>query len=185
MPRNLIWGLDLTGKTDAHGKLHALLGIIDHGSRALLNLQALHNKTTHTLINCLHQTIRHHGKPKIIRTDNEGMFTSRAFSIALKKLGIRHQRTTRGCPWQNGRIERLFGTLKEQLDQWQVSNLAQLNIDLVVFHYWYNHIRPHQNLDGRTPMEAWNDINPYTKPPKQEQWFEAWDGLLAGYELKY
>jgi putative transposase len=184
VPHNLIWGIDLTGKTDVHGKLHALLGIIDHGSRALLHLQALHDKTTGTILNCLHHVIQIYGKPKVIRTDNEGMFRSTAFGLALKKLGIRHQRTTPGCPWQNGRIERLFGTLKNKLDQWIVHNIEQLNTDLHAFRYWYNHIRPHQNLDGRTPAEARNGIDPYTKPPKQEHWFEAWDGLLAGYELR-
>jgi transposase InsO family protein len=183
--RNLICGLDLTGKTDTQGKLHALLGIIDHGSRALLNLQALHNKTTHTLIDCISEVIRTHGKPKAIRTDNEGMFRSPAFGNALKQLGIRHQRTTPGCPWQNGRIERLFGTLKDKLDQWTVAGTVQLNRDLSTFQHWYNHVRPHQNLDGRTPAEAWRGIDPYAKSPKQEHWFEAWDGLLAGYELRY
>jgi transposase InsO family protein len=184
-PRNLIWGLDLTGKTDTCGRLHALLGIIDHGSRALLHLQALRDKTTDTLLACIAEVIRQHGKPKVIRTDNEGMFRSPAFGKALEKLGIRHQRTDPGCPWQNGRIERLFGTLKDKLDQWHVPNYAQLNIDLGIFRNWYNHVRPHQNLDGRTPAEAWQGINPYVKPPKQEHWFESWDGLLTGYHLRY
>ena len=192
VPRNLIWGVDLTGKTDANGTPHFLLGILDHGSRALLHLRTLHDKTTHTLIACISEVIGTHGKPKIIRTDNEacpepveaGMFTSRAFRQWLKRLGIRHQLTDPGCPWQNGRIERLFGTLKQKLDQWQVPDFAQLNRDLDVFRHWYNHIRPHQNLDGRTPAEAWHGINPYAKPPKQEHWFEAWNGLLVGYDLR-
>ncbi len=192
--RNLIWGLDLTGKTDTHGKLHSLLGIIDHGSRALLHLQALQNKTTSTILARIDEVIRSHGKPKIIRTDNEGMFRSPAFGKALEQLGIRHQLTDPGCPWQNGRIERLFGTLKEKLDQRIYSPLPlgeglgvreQLNRDLNTFQHWYNQVRPHQNLDGRTPAEAWSGINPYTKPPKQEHWFEAWDGLLTGYHLRY
>jgi len=185
VPRNLIWGLDITGKTDAYGKLHALLGIIDHGSRALLSLQALHDKTTPTLIACIREIIQTHGKPKVIRTDNEGMFRSAAFGNALKQLGIRHQRTTPGCPWQNGRIERLFGTLKDKLAQWAVASIEQLNCDLNTFHHWYNHVRPHQNLEGRTPTEAWHGINPYIQLPKQEEWFEAWDGLLTGYHLRY
>jgi transposase InsO family protein len=185
VPRNLIWGIDLTGKTDTSGKLHALFGILDHGSRALLYLQALHDKTSRTLLDCLIEIIRTHGKPKIIRTDNEAIFTSRVFRRGLILLGIRHQLTDPGCPWQNGRIERLFGTLKQKLDQWQVPDFAQLNRDLDVFRHWYNHIRPHQNIDGRTPAEVWNGINPYTKPPRQEHWFEAWDGLLAGYCLRY
>ena len=184
LPRNLIWGIDLTGKTDMRGCLHFLFGIIDHGSRALLHLQALRDKTSRTLIACLSEVIRTHGKPKIIRTDNESIFTSRIFRRGLKLLGIRHQLTDPGCPWQNGRIERLFGTLKGKLDQWQVPNIAQLNRDLDTFRYWYNHIRPHQNLQGRTPAEAWGRIDPYKKPPKQERRFESWDGLLMGYELK-
>ena len=32
-------------------------------------------------------------------------------------LGIRHQRTEPHCPWQNGRVERFFGTLKASLDR--------------------------------------------------------------------
>jgi hypothetical protein len=103
----------------------------------------------------------------------------------LKKLGIRHQLTDPGCPWQNGRIERLFGTLKQKLGQWQIVGIAQLNLDLNTFCYWYNHICPHQNLDGKTPAEAWSGDNPYTRTPKQERWFEAWDELLVGYELKH
>jgi transposase InsO family protein len=185
VPRNLIWGLDLTGKTDTNKNLHALLGILDHGSRALLHLQALHDKTSRTLIACINEVIRTHGKPKIIRTDNEAIFSSRIFRSGLKLLGIRHQLTDPGCPWQNGRIERLFGTLKDKLDQWTVAGIEQLNSDLHTFRHWYNHVRPHQNLEGRTPTEAWSGISPFAKPPKQEYWFEAWDGLLAGYELKY
>lgn len=60
----------------------------------------------------------------------------------------------------------------------------QLNRDLQTFRYWYNHVRPHQNLDGRTPAEAWRDDSPYAKPSKQEYWFEAWDGLLMEYDLR-
>ncbi len=183
VPCNLIWGLDLTGKTDAQGRLHSLLGILDHGSRALLRLHALRDKTSRTLLACLRETIHAYGKPKVIRTDNEAIFTSREFCSGLKRLGIRHQRTDPGCPWQNGRIERLFGTLKQKLDQWQVPDFAQLNHDLDLFRRWYNHVRPHQNLDGRTPAEAWRGANPYTTKPRCEYWFEAWGGLLTGYGL--
>jgi len=199
VPRNIIWGIDLTGKTDTKGSLHFLFGILDHGSRALLHLQALCDKTSRTLIACISEVIRIHGKPKIIRTDNEAIFTSHIFRQGLKMLGIRHQRTDPGCPWQNGRIERLFGTLKQKLDQRIYFPLPsageglrerggvreQLNRDLDTFCYWYNHIRPHQNLNGKTPAEAWCGDNPFARPPKQEHWFEAWDGLLAGYCLRY
>ena len=37
-PPNRVWGLDLTGKTDGRGKLHWIVGVLDHGSRADLSL---------------------------------------------------------------------------------------------------------------------------------------------------
>jgi hypothetical protein len=45
-------------------------------------------------------------------------------------------------------------------------------------------VRPHQNLGGATPAEAWTEIDPYTTQDKGECWFEAWEGLLLGYYLR-
>ena len=67
VPCNLIWGLDLTGKNDAQRRLHPLRGVLDHGSRALLHLQALRDKTARALLACLHDLIPAHGRPKVIR----------------------------------------------------------------------------------------------------------------------
>lgn len=50
---NLIWGLDLTGKTDTGGQSHTILGILEHSSRAILTLAAIKNKTTLTLLRYL------------------------------------------------------------------------------------------------------------------------------------
>jgi hypothetical protein len=59
-----------------------------------------------------------------------------------------------------------------------------LNSALNIFAHWYNQIRPHQNIDGRTPMEAWTGIDPYRSAPKQALWFQAWEGLLTGFYLR-
>ena len=40
-PKNLIWGIDLTGKTTLDGTTRLILGIIEHASRAALALEAL------------------------------------------------------------------------------------------------------------------------------------------------
>lgn len=119
-----------------------------------------------------------------MRTDNESVFTSGAFRLALFLLGIRHQRIDLYCPWQNGRVERFFGTLKEKLDQVVVDSLDALNQAPTEFRFFYNHVRPHQNLNGRIPTEAWATLDPYTTRVKSEYWFEAWDGLLKGYYLR-
>jgi len=184
VPRNLVWALDLTGKTTLDGRTHFILGIIEHASRAALWLEALRSKSSWTLIARLVEAIKRHGKPRIVRTDNEAVFTSKAFRLALFLLGIRHHRTEPHCPWQNGRVERFFGTLKERLDRLEADSLEALNHALSEFRFFYNHVRPHQNLGGATPAEAWADIDPYASPIKREYWFEAWDGLLQGYYLR-
>ena len=50
---------------------------------------------------------------KILRTDNGGEFTSKAFEAHLKACGIRHELTIPKTPEQNGVAERLNRTLVE------------------------------------------------------------------------
>lgn len=180
---NRVWGLDLTGKPDAVGQCHQILGLLDHGTRANLALAALPNKAAVTILRLLLDAIERYGKPCAIRTDNEPVFNSRLFQFSLRLLGIRHQRTNPHCPWQNGRIERFFGTLKGKLDQLAVASLSDLNGALGQFRLWYNHIRPHQALTGRTPAEVWAGESMVPRF-RNAHWFEAWEGLLQGYYLR-
>jgi putative transposase len=180
VPHNLVWALDLTGKTTLDGRTHMILGIPEHASRAALALEAVRSKSSWSLVGKLAAAIQRYGKPKIVRTDNEAVFISRVFRLALFLLGIRHQTTDLHCPWQNGRVERFFGTLKERLDRLAVVSFDALNTALTEYGFFYNHVRPHQNLDGRTPAEAWAGINPYTTRFKQEYWFEGGMGCCRG-----
>jgi hypothetical protein len=102
--------------------------------------------------------------------------------ITLTALGIRHQRTERHAPWHNGRIGRFFATLKSALDHWIVADLADLEQSLTQFRLFYNHVRPHQHLGGRTPGEAWNRIDPFARSRRAIP-YSAWHGLLAGFYL--
>lgn len=72
-----------------------------------------------------------------------------------------------------------------KLDRWRVLDREQRHSALGQFAFWYHSVRPHQNLNGRTPLEDWQGIDPYRRAPKREEWFEAWDGLLQGYHLRY
>jgi transposase InsO family protein len=89
------------------------LGIIDHGSRMVLYLKVLPRKCTWMLLAHVCLAIAKYGVPYAARTDSEAMFTSKTWRLAFKLAGICRQRSRPGCPWENGRIERLFGTLKQ------------------------------------------------------------------------
>jgi transposase InsO family protein len=185
LPANRVWGIDLTGKADLAGEIHPILGIVYHGSRLAVGLRALPDKATIAILRALLDAIERFGRPRAVRTDNEAVFTSRLFRFALWVLGIRHQRTELHCPWQNGRVERFFGTLKEKLDRWQIDSFEQLGLALGDFRAWYNHVRPHQHLGGRTPAEAWTGVDPYAAAPRSASYFSAWDGMLTGIRLRY
>jgi len=177
--RNRVWGMDLTFASDGR-QASPMLGIVDHGTRRLVCLKRLSDRTSIGVLRLLLDSLEKMGKPRFLRTDNEALFNSRVFRFGLWFLGIRKQTTDPFCPWQNGRIERLFRTLKERLYPWwqAVGVPEDIQVDLNTFQYWYNHARPHQSLSGITPAMAWSDQTTYTKPPK---FFEAWDGILTGW----
>jgi|SRR5438309_6998245 len=171
VPRNLIWGMDLAVKTDVQGTQHVMLAVLDHASRACLCLRQLSDKSMLTLLQHLVSTFRRYGMPKFLRTDNEAIFTSRRLRLALRFLGITPQRTDPGCPWQNGRIERFIGTVKAALAQTPVHDGAQLAIRLSQIRRWYNHVRPHDHLQGRTPAEVWAGIDVFLTNHRVFPWW--------------
>ena len=141
-------------------------------------LQTLPNKTSLNILRYLLDSIEKHGQPKSIRTDNERCFNSILLNLGLWVLGIQHQTTQICSPWQNGRIERFFGTFKRYAKQ---VNLPATNIQpqLTLFRNWYNHVRPHMNLRYQTPTEAW-DVQ-YTNDQGHAYFVSEWDGVLTGY----
>jgi putative transposase len=181
MPRNVVWGLDLTFLPDHGDKPPAVLGILDHGTRLCMTLQRLERKTTIAVLRLLLDAIELFGKPRVLRTDNEALFTSTLMRICLAILRIRHQRSAPFAPWQNGRIERFFGTFKRCLRELlsQQASSVVIDRDLDTFRSWYNHLRPHQNLAGRTPTEAWTGraVNRLRAP----LFVTEWSGVLSGF----
>lgn len=83
-------------------------------------------------------------------------------------------------PWENGRIERFFGSFKAALHTVMIRSEAQLIQAAREFRIYYNHIRLHQNLGYRTPMMAWRGQTqfPNSTTPR---WFSAWGGEFCGW----
>lgn len=70
-----------------------------------------------------------------------------------------------------------------KLDRWTVESREELETSLQRFRVWYNQVRPHQSLQGRTPAEVWTGWDVHQRRARQPVWFEAWDGLLTGEYL--
>jgi transposase InsO family protein len=121
-------------------------------------------------------------------TDNEANFCSLFLRTVLFLVGVHHQRSAPHCPWQNGRVERFFATFKElalprlaDLRAWQTEP-ESFQDEIDTFRLWFNHVRPHQHLDGRTPAEAWNGLESIgDRKRRKPRFFSEWEGILAGF----
>jgi putative transposase len=165
------WGLDMTGLPLADGSCVQVFGVIDHGSRAVLHLQPVASFNSLILLGKLLITMGTVGKPLAVRSDNASVFKSWTFRSLLKVIGVQQQFTDVGSPWQNGRIERFWRTLKAELQtvaaysvqknlpiqtRMKFASLQTMATALDVFKFSYNADRPHQSLGGHTPAQVWN-----------------------------
>lgn len=185
LPINAEWGLDTTSLRDATSTTHVVLGLVDHDSRLNLLLRVVPRFNTWTLLGHLFLAIGHYGKPTAIRLDNHPVHRAQRIGTLLRWLGIRLRFSQPASPWQNGRIERFFGTLKSSLAKMRFADVTQLDLGLAMFRTYYNDVRCHQHLAGRTPSEAWRGIAPFQLAPRRLRWFYGWSGRLCGWHIIY
>jgi transposase len=146
---NSLWQIDHTDEQNLFDCY--TLSIIDDCSRYSLSLTKLHNVTTPAITQILEELIKTHGKPREILTDNGGAYGLNSkhskFDRWCKKKGIHHIRTRIHSPTTNGKVERLFKTMDEEL--------KYCNNDLEKFRMRYNHYRPHSSLNNQTPAQIY------------------------------
>ena len=185
LPTHAVWAMDVT-HVAACGKPQTCLGILDHGSRLCIRLTTLINKRSWTLLGYLCLAIGQYGKPRAVRTDNEAIFNSFVFTTFLKLAGIRKQTTPVCAPWCNGRIERFFSTIKPWLRQLVHQSISDVQNALQEAAWFYNHVRPHQNLKGLTPKEARDGLVPEDlhQGARDTLFVQTLDGVLCGYWIR-
>jgi len=76
------------------------------------------------------------------------------FERMLTELGITHRYTRPYRPQTNGKVERIWRTLEDDLlYETTFDSLEHLKDELLQYLYYYNHERPHQALNGKTPAK--------------------------------
>ena len=137
--------------------------VIDCSTRQLLGWQLSRSGKASTAAAALEQalitrfgTLGRVPAPFLLRSDNGLVFTSRRYTRLVRSYGLQQEFITPHCPQQNGMIERLIRTLKEQCahrHRFESQQHASRVIgDWIQF---YNHRRPHQALGMKTPAEAY------------------------------
>jgi len=149
---NSLWQIDHSDQK-IEGKW--VLSIIDDCSRYSIAMVAMKSVTTEAVVKVIDDAIKKYGKPKQILSDNGSAYGLKSkhskFDRKCRKRGIEHIRTAVHSPTTSGKVERLFQTLKAELEFCEQ--------DLELFRMRYNHFRPHTSLNQKSPGEIYNDFN--------------------------
>lgn len=93
--------------------------------------------------------------PFLLRSDNGLVFTSRSYTALVRSYGLRQEFITPYCPQQNGMVERVIRTLKEQCaHRHRFETLQHASRVIGDWIRFYNHQRPHQALNMKTSAQA-------------------------------
>lgn len=93
---------------------------------------------------------------KYVQTDN-GLEFQRTFHNFCKLRDINHYFIHKNSPNENAVVERAFRTDQDEFYSWleeRPQHIGELNQWLTKFIAQYNHTRPHQSLDYKTPAEV-------------------------------
>lgn len=165
-----LWQMDVVGGfLLADGtSAKALTGVDDH-SRFCVSARLMLRERTRPVCEALTASLREHGVPQQILTDNGKVFTGRfghppvevLFDRICRENGIDHLLTAPRSPTTTGKIERFHRSLRAEFDTRQVFRslkVAQGALDEWVEHY--NTVRPHQSLEMATPAQRFTGTQP-------------------------
>ena len=92
----------------------------------------------------------------LLRSGNGLVFTSRKYTALVKSYGLQQEFITPHYPQQNGMVERLIRTIKEQcVHRHRFESLQHANRVLNDWIQFYNEVRPHQALGMKIPVEVY------------------------------
>jgi len=191
---NHVWTVDFKGWfLLGDGQRCDPLTVCDRYSRYLLACDALPNQQYKGTLHAFRALMRHHGRPEIIRCDLGPPFASlglgRFSSLSLWWLeqGIDVEFMHPASPQETGSHERMHRDLKAEAIKPPSANLAAQQRRFGRWQHTYNHDRPHEALDQRTPAEFYqpsarrlgeND-KPLVYPADQEVKMVSASGHLA------
>jgi transposase InsO family protein len=156
---NDAWCIDFKGWfRTGDGRRCDPLTVSDAFSRYVLGLEIV-APVTAAVEKVMDRLFREHGLPRAIRSDNGAPFASTGaggltrLSARWAKMGIRLERIYPGRPQQNGRHERMHGTLKPEACSPPQKTPAAQQRRFDRFRQEFNNERPHEAL-GQIPPSA-------------------------------
>lgn len=178
---NAVWCIDYKGWfVMGNGERCDPLTITDGFSRYLLRCRACARIELEEARRICETAFREYGLPVRMRSDNGSPFGSvaigglSALAVWWIKLGIIPERIAPGRPDQNGRHERMHGTLNEIEKPKVAYDLAKQQRRINEFRKCFNEERPHEALGQKTPADVYRaSPRKYTGKVREPEYDEA------------
>ncbi len=159
---NAVWCIDFKGWfLTGDGRRCSPLTMLDAFSRYLLRCEALVDPDGKHVRPILDSAFQEFGLPAAIRSDGGPPFASNGpallteLSVWLLKLGLRVEIIAPAKPQQNGRLERLHRTLKDETASPPEDDVRAQQRRFDKWRHEYNFERPHEALGQRRPASVY------------------------------
>lgn len=151
---NHVWGVDITYIRLTAGWMY-LVAILDWFSRYVVAWALDQTLEIPFVLQAVDQALEIN-KPEIWNSDQGSHFTSPQYTQRLQAAEIRISMDGRGRALDNIFTERLWRSLKyEEVYLHDYTSPRQARLGIERYLNFYNHQRPHQALDYRTPAEVY------------------------------
>ena len=149
-----VWALDFMHDSLSNGSKIRSLNIVDLFSSRAVDIYVDRNINSYEVIDILEQLKLEQGLPEIIRSDNGREFRCKLVQDWAMRNNVTWDFIQPGKPMQNGYCERFNGTFRyEVLNAYVFDSLAEARTIVKDWLHEYNHERPHNRLQGLTPMQ--------------------------------
>lgn len=156
---NQVWSLDFVTDSLWDGTRFRMLNIIDDFNREVLAIESDTSLPTARVIRVLERLQVFRGLPSMIRVDNGPEFISTKLDNWAKMNHVEVHFIQPGKPMQNGFVERLNGSLRDELlNAYVFKNLRQVRERIEIWVEDYNQKRPHESLGNRTPKQVYEEF---------------------------
>jgi putative transposase len=151
---NETWSMDFMSDVLMDGRKFRILNVMDDYNRECLISEGSISFPTKRVIDQLDRLKEEIGLPSYIRTDNGPEFTSKDYKKWCENNNVTPVYAEPGKPTQNGYIERLNRTFREDvLDAYMFTSVKQFNLIAEKWKDDYNDYHPHQSLEHMSPRE--------------------------------
>jgi putative transposase len=150
---NECWSLDFMSDALLNGQRFRTFNVLDDFNREALAIEVDTSLPALRVTRVLDRIAVERGYPQRVRVDNGPEFTSRVFVQWAQAHQVQIDFIQPGCPAQNAYIERFNRTYREEvLDFYLFATMTQVREMTETWLHGYNHERPHDALNGLTPV---------------------------------